>query len=40
MITKELLIEFFLFFRENGEKYLGLTIEQLVDEFLKQRESK
>jgi hypothetical protein len=31
------LIQFFLFFRENGEKYLGLTIEEFVDLYLKQK---
>jgi len=31
---RKILIDFFLFFRENGEKYMGLTIEQLIDKFL------
>jgi len=31
---RNILIDFFLFFRENGEKYMGLTIEQFVDKFL------
>lgn len=32
-LQKEQFKLFFLFFRENGEKYLGLTIEQFVDVF-------
>ena len=31
---KKLLCEFFMFFRDNGEKYIGMTIEQFVDVFL------
>lgn len=29
------LIDFFLFFRDNGENHIGLTIEQFVDLYLK-----
>ena len=29
------LIDFFKFFRDNGENYIGLTIEQFVDLYLK-----
>lgn len=32
---KELLCNFFKFFRDNGEANIGMTIEQFVDEFLK-----
>jgi len=28
--------DFFIFFRNNGEANIGMTIEQLVDEYLKQ----
>ena len=31
---KELLIAFFMYFRENGGKNIGMTIEQFVDDFL------
>lgn len=31
---RELLIEFFKHFRDNGEKNIGMTIEQFVDDFL------
>jgi hypothetical protein len=34
---KENLIDFFMFFRNNGERYLGLTIEQFVEEFYNQK---
>ena len=33
---RELLIKFFMFFRDNGEKNIGMTIEQFVDGFLSQ----
>lgn len=36
MNEKELLIDFFLFFRENGENYIGLTIEQFIELYLNQ----
>ena len=29
--------DFFIFFRMNGEFYIGMTIEQFVDEYLKQK---
>ena len=35
MNEKELLIDFFNFFRDNGENYIGFTIEQFVDLYLK-----
>ena len=35
MTEKELLIDFFKFFRDNGENHIGLTIEQFVDLYLK-----
>ena len=31
---RDLLIAFFLHFRNNGEQNIGMTIEQLVDDFL------
>lgn len=34
---KENLIDFFMFFRDNGERYIGLSIEQFVEEFYKQK---
>ena len=34
---KENLIFFFMWFRDNGERYLGLSIEKLVDEYYKQK---
>ena len=33
---RELLILFFKYFRDNGERNIGMTIEQFVDEFLKE----
>jgi|APGre2960657373_1045057.scaffolds.fasta_scaffold673000_1 hypothetical protein len=35
MNEKQLLIDFFKFFRDNGENHIGLTIEQFVDLYLK-----
>ena len=32
---RDMLIRFFMFFRNNGEANIGLTIEQFVDVFLK-----
>ena len=32
---KKELIDFFYWFRNNGESYIGLSIEELVDEYLK-----
>ena len=31
-----LLDDFFKYFRDNGEKHIGMSIEQFVDEFIKQ----
>ena len=31
---RDLLIQFFKHFRDNGEKNIGMTIEQFVDDFL------
>ena len=31
------LIEFFKFFRDNGEANIGMTIEEFVDEYIKQK---
>jgi len=36
MTEKELLIDFFKFFRDNGENYIGLTIENFVELYLTQ----
>lgn len=33
----ELLCDFFKFFRDNGEKNIGMSIEQFVDDFLKKK---
>lgn len=35
-MEKEQFINFFLFFRNNGEKYLGMTIEQFVEQYYKE----
>ena len=35
---RQLLIEFFMFFRDNGSNYIGLTIEEFVDLFLKSKD--
>ena len=32
------LIDFFKFFRDNGENHIGLTIEQFIDLYLKQND--
>ena len=32
--NRELLIDFFLHFRNNGEQNIGMSIEQFVDDFL------
>jgi len=34
MSERELLIKFFMYFRDNGEQNIGLSIEQFVDKFL------
>jgi len=36
--NKELLCDFFKYFRDNGEANIGMTIEQFVDEYLKNGE--
>jgi hypothetical protein len=33
---KKLLFDFFMWFRENGERYPGMSIEAMIDEYLKQ----
>lgn len=33
----ETLKEFFLWFRENGEKYLGASIEQMLDIYIEEK---
>ena len=35
-IERDHLIDFFKFFRDNGENHIGLTIEQFVDLYLTQ----
>jgi hypothetical protein len=35
MTDRELLIDFFLHFRNNGENNIGMTIEEFVDDYLK-----
>ena len=35
MMERNQLIDFFKFFRDNGENHIGLTIEQFVDLYLK-----
>jgi hypothetical protein len=37
---KKLLFDFFIWFRENGERYLGMSIENMIDEYLKQSKIK
>ena len=32
----DLLCHFFLWFRENGQKYMGLSIEQMIEIYLKE----
>ena len=36
-MEKQQFVDFFMWFRDNGEKYLGLSIEQFVEEFYKQK---
>ena len=36
-MEKQQFVDFFMWFRNNGERYLGLSIEQFVDEFYKQK---
>ena len=33
----ELIMNFFLWFRDNGENYIGMTLEELIDEYFKQK---
>ena len=33
---RQLLIDFFMFFRDKGKTYIDMNIEQFVDEYLKQ----
>lgn len=37
---KKKYVDFFMWFRENGERYLGLSIEELVDKYLENVERK
>lgn len=37
---KKKYVDFFMWFRENGERYLGLSIEKLVDKYLENVERK
>jgi len=37
MSERELLCAFFLYFRDNGEQNIGMTIEEFVDGFIAQR---
>ena len=39
-LDRKIICEFFLFFRDNGEKYIGLTIEQLIDIFIQKKINK
>jgi hypothetical protein len=36
-IEKKQFVDFFMWFRDNGEKYLGLSIEQFVEEYYNQK---
>jgi len=37
MNERQLLLEFFMFFRNNGENYIGITMEEFIELFLKLR---
>jgi hypothetical protein len=37
MKEKQLLLEFFMFFRNNGENYIGTSMEEFIELFLKQK---
>lgn len=37
MNEKQLLLEFFMFFRNNGENYIGVSMEEFIELFLKQK---
>jgi hypothetical protein len=34
---KKQFVYFFMWFRDNGEKYIGLSIEQFIEEFYNQK---
>lgn len=36
MDEKKLLFDFFILFRENGEKYLDISIEKMIEKFLEE----
>jgi hypothetical protein len=36
-MEKHQFVDFFMWFRDNGEKYLGLSIEQFVEEYYNQK---
>lgn len=36
-MEKQQFVDFFMWFRDNGERYLGLSIEQFVEEFYNQK---
>jgi hypothetical protein len=38
MNEKQLLLEFFMFFRNNGENYIGISMEEFIELFLKQKD--
>jgi hypothetical protein len=40
MKEREQLIDFFMYFRDNGEKHIGLSIEQFVDMYMKEKKKK
>lgn len=33
-MEKKLLYDFFMWFRENGEKYIDISIEKMIDKFI------
>lgn len=37
MSEKQLLLDFFKFFRDNGEKFIGMPMEEFIEMFLKNR---
>jgi hypothetical protein len=39
-MDKKIICEFFMFFRDNGEKYIGITIEKLTDIFIQKKLNK
>ena len=38
MNEKQLLLEFFMLFRNNGENYIGISMEEFIELFLKQKD--